>query len=293
MGQLLASILPDNTKASVSTTERNAPTSDRASLLIHVADLGLQDKSATTPHTMRVPPVPFVLLLGALSTPMVIAWLLGVHSVWFTLGSLVFVWVVCPVLVFVRWPHARKLVLDEFARTCHAPTRQLIAALLVGSCAAASALLVWHFGAESLGLPPPSTRARLSMYGLSASEPGADIFLIAWLTLVNPFMEEFFWRLFLTQLLLQHWGNWTICGRLTPLFPNPTLHYLTQPGSTLPHPTIRFSTQPRPGSPYTTPPYTASPYTTSPNPTLSNLNLTKRNPAQHRSTPPQPYPYPT
>ena len=161
---------------------------DQVLLLVRPAEQLPVDKSIVTSAAMRIPPALLVLLLGALSTPMVVAWLLGARSVWFTLGSLVFVWVVCPALVCAGWPRAWRIVRDELVRSCRSPSRQLVLAVLSGIALAAVALTVWHFFSEPLGLPPPSTRAKLSGYGLNEADPGTDIFLIAWLTLVNPIM---------------------------------------------------------------------------------------------------------
>ena len=161
----------------------------------------------------QLPPLLLVLFLAALSTPMILAWWLGVRSVWATLGSLVIVWVVCPAGVCSYWPRVRKLIRDEVARTCRNPGCQLLVAFAIGVLQLAAALAVWHYFKEPLGLPPRGTRAKLSAYGLDDTEAASDIFLIAWITLVNPVMEEFFWRLFVMQLLLAHWGDSKACGQ--------------------------------------------------------------------------------
>lgn len=180
---------------------------ERAALTISES---LIDKAALA---ARLPPLSLVIALGLLSTPMILAWFWGMRSLWATLGSLVVVWVVCPLIVCTVWPHTRKLIHDEILRTCRNPGRQTAFAVLLGSCTVAMSLSAWHYFARPLGLPPATTRQQLSALGLDESEPWADIFLISWLTLVNPLMEEFFWRVFLMQLLLAYWNDSRFCSK--------------------------------------------------------------------------------
>jgi len=138
---------------------------------------------------------------------MVLLWFDELQSVWATLFSLVVVWVVCPAVVCSRWPRVCKLVRDELARTCRTPMRQIVSASVIGVVSAATGLASWHFLRDPLHLPIEPTRISLEHYGLYDDKPAGSIFLIVWLTLVNPVEEEFFWRVFLMQLLHAHWAD--------------------------------------------------------------------------------------
>ncbi|KAL3922481.1 MAG: hypothetical protein SGPRY_004544 [Prymnesium sp.] len=135
-----------------------------------------------------LPSLLFALLTGCLSTLVVLCWMVGFRSLGATLAGLVGVWLALPAALFWLYPSVRAILRFEIARACAFPGTQLMMAAVVGLATLGSCLCAYHFLKEPLGLPPPGTRQRLSSYGLDDSEPGVDVFLICWLTLVNPLM---------------------------------------------------------------------------------------------------------
>ncbi|KAL1521245.1 hypothetical protein AB1Y20_020916 [Prymnesium parvum] len=158
-----------------------------------------------------LPPLPLTLLHACLSTLVVCLSFASARALWPTLAALVVVWLALPALICAAYPLAASLLREELRRVCGRAWLQLRLAAPLAAAAAAFSLAAWHVAKRPLGLPPVSTRERLASFGLSDSAPWADVFLIVWLTLVNPLMEEFFWRVYLMQLFLARWRDSRFC----------------------------------------------------------------------------------
>ena len=146
-------------------------------------------------------PVWLVVLLGCLVTPTVVLSFLVLHSVWLTYISLYYLWVVVPAAVCFVFLGSRQHVLAGFRRGTHRPRQQLALALPLAAAVVVSSALGYHLLARPLGIDMAIIRAKLLDFGLSPATPAGDLGTMAWLTFLNPVMEEGFWRLFVFELL--------------------------------------------------------------------------------------------
>ena len=150
-----------------------------------------------------MPPFELVIFLGALVTPTVVVGFLMLRSVWLTYASLYYLWVVAPSAVCFTWSGARERVRAGLRHGRRNFRGQLCLVLPLGVLVVGTSLLGYHLLAEPvLGLDMGVLRSTLAQYGLTPSNPAGDLGALAWLTLLNPLMEEGFWRLFLFQMLL-------------------------------------------------------------------------------------------
>ena len=155
------------------------------------------------PMPLSLPPLPLVLFLGVLVTPTVVVGFLKLQSVWLTYASLYYLWVVAPCAVCFFWSRARHICFARWRRAMRSARLQLLLAVPVVAAVVGSSLLGAHLLAVPvLGLDVAAIRARLAGYGLTPTNPAGDLGALAWLTALNPLMEEGFWRLFLFQMLL-------------------------------------------------------------------------------------------
>jgi membrane protease YdiL (CAAX protease family) len=146
------------------------------------------------------PPVVAV-LLGALPTFIVLVGLLVFGSIWAAVFGVETSWVLAPAVVCWVWPASRKGAADDW----HAATQRLRLQALVGVAfwmvSAASAVLGFWLLGRHTGIIP-MVRSRAAEFGLSEGHSGAVWFFIFWFSLVNPVLEEFFWRIFIFGHLL-------------------------------------------------------------------------------------------
>ena len=151
----------------------------------------------------HMPPFELVIFLGALVTPTVVLGFLVLRSVWLTYASLYYLWVVAPSAVCFTWSGARARVRTGLRQGRRNFRRQLCLVLPLDVLVVGTSLYGYHLLAEPvLGLDMGMLRATLAQFGLTPSNPAGDLGALAWLTLLNPLMEEGFWRLFLFQMLL-------------------------------------------------------------------------------------------
>ena len=147
----------------------------------------------------RAPPW-LIMLLGVLVTPTVIVGFTILDSVWLTYASLYYLWVVAPTAVCFCWSSSRRQLFASLQRGWRQQQRLQwllavpVAVIVIGSC-----MLAYHLLAAPLGLDLDAVRERLAEYGLTPENPAGDLGALAWLTFLNPLMEEFFWRLFLFE----------------------------------------------------------------------------------------------
>lgn len=172
----------------------------------------MQDSEAATAslaprdRSGRAAPTPLVLLLGSLSFGTVLLFLIGLHSVFLTFAGLYYVWVVTPTAVCFVYTESRRRVLEGWRRGIRRWWHQLAMSVPLGVGLIGCCLLAYRYLGRWIGIVPQHLRERLVQYGLARASspyaiPPADIAVILWLSLLNPMMEEFFWRLFLFELL--------------------------------------------------------------------------------------------
>ncbi len=149
-------------------------------------------------------PLPLLLLIGLLSTPTVLVSFVGLRSVWLTYGGLYYVWIVAPTAVLYLWRRSRQRVYVAWVRSLRRPSHQVALAVPAFVLIVAVNVALYHFLGRPIGVVPSQLRARLEPYGLTVDAPVFDAVALSWLVLLNPLMEEFFWRLFLFRLLLPH-----------------------------------------------------------------------------------------
>lgn len=143
-----------------------------------------------------------VVLMALLVTPSVGVGVLVLHNAFLTFSGLAWLWVVAPAFLLYLYPAAWAIVSSAIKRGMRHAAWQ--AALGIPSAIAIIGLniLCYHFGARLLGLDASSMRAGLgSSFGLTDGTPLPDVEVILWLSLVNPVMEEFFWRVFVFELI--------------------------------------------------------------------------------------------
>lgn len=146
---------------------------------------------------LQVAPLALVLTIGALPVPTVLVGLVALKSIWLTLAGMYYVWVVSPTVVCYAYAGTRMRSLAAYRRVARGARRQL--AIAVPACAAVVGVgvLAYHFLGRVLGVDPRAIARGLEPYGLVEAAVAADVSVIAWLVVLNPVMEEFFWRLFL------------------------------------------------------------------------------------------------
>ena len=158
----------------------------------HLAILNAEDGQ-------RAPPW-LIVLLGVLVTPTVIVGFTILDSVWLTYCSLYYLWVVAPTAVCFCWSSSRRQLFASLQRGWrHNQRLQWLLALPIDVVVIGTCMLAYHLLAAPLGLDLGVMRERLAEYGLTPSNPGGDLGALAWLTFLNPLMEEFFWRLFVFE----------------------------------------------------------------------------------------------
>ena len=161
------------------------------------------DESLSPAPLPQLPPLALSTFLGVLVTPTVCVGFLVLKSVWLTYASLYYLWVVAPAAVCYVWNGARVACYTSWRWGLRNARMQLLLAvplmILVVSGAVGGAHLL---AVPVLHLDVSLIRARLATYGLTQTNPSGDMGALAWLTLLNPLMEEGFWRIFLFNLLL-------------------------------------------------------------------------------------------
>lgn len=169
--------------------------------LIHNDDSS--DEGAAPPERggaarAALPPPAVVLTVGALPTLVVLVAMVAIGSVWAAVFGVEASWLVTPVLVCLRWPASKRLALAGWRAASQRPLLQVLVGvgLWVGS-AGSAVLLFWLVGRHTGVIP--GVRSRAAEYGLSETHPAAVYFFIGWFSLVNPVLEEMFWRIFLFE----------------------------------------------------------------------------------------------
>ena len=175
---------------------RGSGEGDHRTNLISDAERGSpsDEGGAPAPHV----PLWLALCVGALPTPVVWFGMWGAENAWVTIGLLEAWWVVSPLVILRAWPTSWRMVRRAAARALEHPARQA----LMGA-----ALLLVCVGVVTPVLPRavetvPALRgvgSTAALLGLSDAV-AVDAFA-AWFSVANPVLEEFFWRLFLYQLL--------------------------------------------------------------------------------------------
>lgn len=160
------------------------------------------DEGAATPErgvAEAALPLPAVVLtVGTLPTLVVLVAMVWISSVWAAVFGVEASWIVTPALVCLRWPASKRLALAGWRAASQRPLLQVLVgvALWVGS-AGSAVLLFWLVGRHT-GIIP-GVRSRAAEYGLSETHPAAVYFFVVWFSLVNPVLEELFWRIFLYE----------------------------------------------------------------------------------------------
>ena len=159
----------------------------------------------TTTHGRQLPPVPLIIFLGAVVTLSVQVGFNLLRSIWLTYVSLYYLWVVGPASVCYEWPGARELVLAQFRVGSRNFRLQLSLALPSFVGILGTSMIGYHFLhlPALFGIDLDEMRQTMATYGLTPDSPGGDIGVLAWLTLLNPLMEEGFWRVFVFRMLLR------------------------------------------------------------------------------------------
>ena len=156
--------------------------------------------------SLLLPPAPsapaaLVVFLGALVSPTVYVGFTLLKSVWLTYIALYYIWVVAPIAVCFCWSGSRQRVVAALKRGFQRIPLQCMLAVPAIPLFIGSGLLVYHFLARPLGIIVEDLRHDLATWGLTRANPGGDMGELAWLTFLNPVMEEFFWRVFLFESL--------------------------------------------------------------------------------------------
>lgn len=157
--------------------------------------------------TDAAPPL-LVLLIGLAVTPTVLFGFGMLRSMWITYLSLYYLWIVAPSLVCFCYSGSRKLVQSGLRRAMRRQRFQLGLAIGVVPLAVGLLLLGYHVLAPPLGIDEDRLKPSLGMFGLTPSQVFSDLGALAWLTFLNPFMEEFFWRVFVFEHLRMATRRW-------------------------------------------------------------------------------------
>jgi hypothetical protein len=148
-----------------------------------------------------------VVLLGLSSTLVTVLFFVVLGNVWLTFAGVATVWVVVPLGWCHRSTAVKRIVLTAGRRGLRRPRWQLALSVPAVMLIIASALVIYRAAARVF-VDVDQVRQRLAEYGLTAEMPVPDAGMMTWLTFLNPFMEEFFWRLFVFQLLRQPQRSW-------------------------------------------------------------------------------------
>jgi hypothetical protein len=167
-------------------------------------------------------PAALAVTIGALVTPTVFIGFVVLKSVWLTYFSLYYLWVIAPSMVCFLWAGTRAATLDSCRHGLRRSSWQLSLALPVAAVVVVTALLAYRFLAVPLGLDMVVVRERLASYGLTEANPLGDLGALAWLSFLNPIMEELFWRVFLFEALREPdasdtWSSWWVPACVTEL----------------------------------------------------------------------------
>ena len=184
-------------------------------LVVDVADSDRRDSDATdaaqllTTTAPTRPPLALILIIGALPTPVVFGGMIGASSVFLALFGVEASWIFPPLAVLWAWPAARARVQRGWARACRKRGRQLALGLALWVTTVGGAVLLFYvFGRRTGEIEPAPERA--AALGLDPAHPASVGFFIIWLSLVNPVLEEAFWRIFLYEML--SWGRCNAAG---------------------------------------------------------------------------------
>jgi len=188
------------------------------STISHVEERGLDGDQTPSlwvarPLTHSRIPLTVVVLLALSVTPIVAAGLYAEHSIWLTFAALFGVWIFVPLLLSAACHGSGRLLLASFHQGMQRPRWQLLVATPAALVSLAIAMGSYHLLALPLGVDLELIRERLGSYGLTSEEPLPDVSVISWLTLLNPPMEEFFWRLFVFRHLQSYDRPCSRCRR--------------------------------------------------------------------------------
>jgi hypothetical protein len=158
---------------------------------------------STGPFTAdrSLPPPSIAVLLGALTTVATTLCFATLHDVWITFGAVFCIWVVAPCGMCCAYPGLRGMIVARGRHKLRHACFQATLALPLAVLTIAFALLAIHFGARALGFERSAVRMELAEFGVSNRTVGSDVGTMAWLSALNPVMEEGFWRLFLFEQL--------------------------------------------------------------------------------------------
>ena len=155
----------------------------------------------------RLPSKAVVVLLGLSSTLVTVVFFAVLRNVWLTFVGVATVWVVVP-LGWCRLNSAvKRIVATAGRRGLRRHRTQLALSLPAALVIIGSAVVIYRFAARVL-IDVDRVRQRLAEYGLTAAMPLPDAGVMTWLTFLNPFMEEFFWRLFVFHHLRHPHRSW-------------------------------------------------------------------------------------
>ena len=163
--------------------------------------LDLEYTSAQLLPPGETAPTWLVLGIAVLVTPTVFVGFSILNSVWLTYLSLYYLWIVSPALVCFCWTGSRRIVGFGLKRALRRPWVQTAIAVGVIPVIIAASLFVYHSLRESLGIDKEELRPELGIFGLTPAAIFGDVGVLAWLTFINPMMEELFWRIFLFESL--------------------------------------------------------------------------------------------
>ena len=159
------------------------------------------------------PPLALIVFQGMLVTPTVALGFNVLQSIWLTYLSLYWVWVISPAVVCFCWPSARVRIKHALHLGLQRLRMQTVLAVSVSPLLIGSVLLSYHVVAKPLHIDERSMRPLLVPWGLSSASVGFDIGTLMWLTFLNPVMEEFFWRVYLLEMLRPFGNDGPTCAR--------------------------------------------------------------------------------
>lgn len=164
----------------------------------HMCNIEPGVDNAKRVHTV---PVALIALLGLLVAPTVLVGVDILHNVFLTFTALAYLWSVAPAIMCLIYPGAWVLVAAACQRGSHWPLRQICLAVPAFVIIIATGLLECRMVSSVFGINILAIRTSLARFGLTSESAAPDAEVIAWLSVVNPILEEFFWRVFMFECL--------------------------------------------------------------------------------------------
>lgn len=149
------------------------------------------------------PPAVLVVVHAALIVPAVILCFSVLHHIWLTYFALFSLWVLGPIAACHYWAGAQQRALIALSRGLHRWRLQAPFAVASVPLLTVTLLASYHFLAAPLHISDKAMQPALGSFGLLPSTIGLDVISLLWLTLVNPVMEECFWRIYVFEMLRQ------------------------------------------------------------------------------------------